>query len=194
VEAWVCAYIAHVSLADEHVAVLVTGISASGKSTVAQLLAERFPRGVHVRGDVFRRMVVTGREEMTAQPSAEAWRQLRLRYRLGAATVDAYFEAGFSVVVQDVVVGPVLDEYVGLIRSRPLIVVVLVPRLDVVAGRERGRPKTGYRDGLATMSQMDAGLRGDTARLGLWLDSSDQTPNETVDEITVRAWAEGRVG
>ena len=182
------------SLTDEHVAVLVTGISASGKSTVAQLLAERFPRGVHIRGDTFRRMVVAGREEMTAQPSVEAWRQLRLRYRLGAATVDAYFDAGFSVVVQDVVVGPFLDEYVGLIRSRPLSVVVLVPRVDVVADRERTRNKTGYRDGLATMSQMDAGLRRDTPRLGLWLDSSDQTPHETVDEIAARAWVEGRVG
>jgi chloramphenicol 3-O-phosphotransferase len=183
-----------VSLADEHVAVLVTDISASGKSTVAQFLAERFPRGVHVRGDVFRRMVVAGREEMTAQPSAEAWQQLRLRYQLGAATVDAYFDAGFSVVVQDVVVGSVLEEYVGLIRSRPLIVVVLVPRLDVVAGRERARPKTGYRDGLDTMNEMDAGLRRDTSRLGLWLDTSDQTPRETVDEIAARAWVEGQVG
>ena len=139
-------------------------------------------------------MVVAGREEMTAQPSVEAWRQLRLRYRLGAVTADAYFDAGFSVVVQDVVVGPVLDEYVGLLRSRPLIVVVVVPRLDAVAERERTRLKIGYRDDVATMSQMDAALRSDTSCLGLWLDTSDQTPNETVDEIAARAWVAGRVG
>jgi predicted kinase len=31
---------------------VITGAMASGKSTVAQLLAERFDRAVHVRGDV----------------------------------------------------------------------------------------------------------------------------------------------
>jgi hypothetical protein len=40
---------------------LITGIQAAGKSTVAQLLAERLPRPVHVRGDAFRRMAVDGR-------------------------------------------------------------------------------------------------------------------------------------
>ena len=40
--------------------ILVTGIQASGKSTIAQLLAERLPQSVHVRGDLFRRMIVNG--------------------------------------------------------------------------------------------------------------------------------------
>jgi uridine kinase len=33
--------------------ILITGVQAAGKSTVAQSLAERLPRSVHVRGDVF---------------------------------------------------------------------------------------------------------------------------------------------
>ena len=37
---------------------IITGIMASGKSTVAQLLAERFQRGVHVHGDIYRKMIV----------------------------------------------------------------------------------------------------------------------------------------
>ncbi|HEY2553556.1 MAG TPA: zeta toxin family protein [Streptosporangiaceae bacterium] len=40
---------------------LVTGIQAAGKSTVAQALAKKFERSVHVRGDLFRRMMVNGR-------------------------------------------------------------------------------------------------------------------------------------
>jgi hypothetical protein len=43
--------------------VVITGIMASGRSTVAQLLAERLPRSVHVRGDVLRTMIVSGRQE-----------------------------------------------------------------------------------------------------------------------------------
>ena len=79
----------------------ITGVMAAGKSTVAELLAQRFEKGVHLRGDVFRRMIVSGREEMCAKPSMEAVRQLHLRYRLAADAAKAYFEAGFSVVLQD---------------------------------------------------------------------------------------------
>ncbi|MBV9952864.1 MAG: AAA family ATPase [Acidimicrobiia bacterium] len=174
--------------------VLVTGIPAAGKSTVAEALAQRFDRGVHVKGDVFRRMVVSGREEMTAEPSAEAWDQLRLRYRLGAATAEAYHDAGFSVVVQDVVVGEVLEPYVASITRRPLVVVVLAPGTDAVAEREAGRGKTAYRDDMSGIAAMDRGLREATPRIGLWLDTSDQTAEETVDEIVRRGLAEGSVG
>jgi dephospho-CoA kinase len=78
------------ALTDHAAIVLITGIPAAGKSTVADRLARRFERGVHVRGDVFRRMVVTGRHDMTSTPSEEAWRQLRLRYRLTAHAADTY--------------------------------------------------------------------------------------------------------
>ena len=177
---------------DEHPVVLITGISASGKSTVADLLARRFERGVHVKGDVFRRMVVSGREEMSGAPSAEAWAQLRVRYRLGAATADAFHAAGFAVVVQDVVVGLVLDEYVAAIRSRPRLVVVLAPQPEVVAMREAERDKVAYREGGLTVAALDHALRNETRRLGLWLDTSTQTPEQTVDEIIERS-GEARV-
>lgn len=55
---------------------LITGVMASGKSTVAQLLAEKFDKGVHLRGDTFRRMIVSGREEMLPDSEGEAVRQL----------------------------------------------------------------------------------------------------------------------
>ena len=44
--------------------ILITGIQAAGKSTVAQALAESLPNSVHVRGDLFRRMIVNGRVDM----------------------------------------------------------------------------------------------------------------------------------
>lgn len=163
--------------------VLITGVMAAGKSTVAQALAERLPRAAHVRGDVFRRMVVSGRAEYVPGSPAggEAEAQLRLRYRLSAATADTYAEAGFTAVVQDVVLGPDLAAYVELVRTRPLYVIVLAPPPETVAAREEGRTKTGY--GAWTVEELDAGLRARTPRIGLWLDTSELTVAETVEAI-----------
>lgn len=177
--------------ASEQAIILITGIQAAGKSTVAQLLAERLPRSVHVRGDLFRRMVVNGRADMTPDPSEEALRQLRLRHRLTATVADDYFRDGFTVIAQDVILGEHLTELVQLIQRRPLLVVVLAPRVETVAARDAARSKDAYSDW--TVRLLDQGLRNDTPRLGLWLDTSDQTPAETVDEIINRAWVEARI-
>ena len=169
---------------------LLTGIMASGKSTVAQLLAERLPRAAHVRGDAFRRMIVTGRRKMTPGAGREAEAQLALRYRLAATAADAYFGAGFSVVVQDVVLGGWLPRFVDLVGSRPLLV-VLAPRPEAVEAREANRPKTGY--GAWTAEQLYRSMREEAPRLGLWIDSSEQTPGQTAEEILERAWEEAAV-
>ena len=114
---------------------LITGPMAAGKSSVAELLARRFARGVHLEGDVFRRSIISGREEMSPDPLAEAIEQLRLRYRLAAAAADVYHAAGFTVALEDVVGGAFLRDYIALIQSRPLHVIVLVPSLKALTAR-----------------------------------------------------------
>lgn len=178
--------------------ILITGIQAAGKSSVAQAVAERLERSVHLRGDVFRRMIVNGRADMgPADPPAEAVRQLRLRYQLAAQAADGYAEAGFTVVLQDIVLGGDLAEMVTAIRARPLYVVVLAPRPQVVAEREDARRlargKTAYKPGDRSAAELDASLRRETPRMGLWLDTSEQTLDQTVDELLTRVWAEARV-
>jgi zeta toxin len=139
---------------------LISGPMASGKSTVGRLLASRFERGVHLDGDVFRRSIVSGRSEMTPDPSPAALEQLRLCHRLGAAVADAYFEAGFTVALEDVVPAPFLGDYRTAIRNRPCHVIVLLPASVAAAGFDTDAP-----------------------RVGIWLDTTDLTPEETVDEI-----------
>jgi GrpB-like predicted nucleotidyltransferase (UPF0157 family) len=168
----------------EAVVYLITGPMAAGKSTVARLLAARFERGVHLEGDIFRRSIVSGREEMTPDASPEAVEQLRLRYRLAAAAADEYFEAGFTVALEDVVAGDLLGEYRTMIRSRPCHVVVLLPSMEAVTARERARESAGYTRW--TVPELYEGFANATTRVGIWLDTTGLSPEETVDAILAR--------
>ena len=106
--------------------IVITGAMAAGKSTVAELLARRLPASVHIRGDVFRKMVVNGRVDMTPDAGPEAMAQLHLRYALAGHTADTYAAAGFDAIVQDVIIGAELrrlrrpDPDPGPVPGRPL--------------------------------------------------------------------------
>jgi chloramphenicol 3-O-phosphotransferase len=122
---------------------------------------------------------------MSPEPTPEALEQLVLRYRLAAAAADTYFEAGFAVALEDVVVGPLLDEYRTMIRSRPCHVVVLIPSIETVATRERERADKGYIGGWTVERHYDDFV-STTPQTGLWLDTTEHAPEETVDEILAR--------
>jgi chloramphenicol 3-O-phosphotransferase len=160
---------------------LITGVMASGKSTVAEMLASKMEKGVHLRGDVFRKMIVSGREEMRENPPEEAVKQLHLRYRLAADAARMYFENGFAVVLQDNYYGEDLPRMLDLLKGLPVRAVVLCPDVKTVQEREVRRGKVGYTG--FTVEALHAAFLRETPRLGLWLDTSKQTPEETVRAI-----------
>lgn len=165
--------------------ILITGIMAAGKSTIAQHLAERLPKSVHLRGDIFRRMIVNGRVEMEPDAAESALEQLRLRYTLAVRAAELYCKAGFTVVYQDVVIGPMLSDVVNSLKDKqPCYLIVLCPSPEVVAERESGRGKVGY--GSWTPENLDQELRNNTPHLGLWLDTSTLSVEETVNVILVQ--------
>lgn len=169
---------------------LITGAQASGKSTIADLLARRFEHGVHVRGGQFYRWAVRGWFHVGAPDEEEAGRLLDLRYRLSALVADEYASAGFTTVVQDNIYGIDVERWLDSINAGPTHLVVLRPRVDVVEARDAHRQRTlgkvAYRFGFtpAINDKHVAGMRRD---LGLWLDTSEHSPDETVNEILARA-------
>jgi chloramphenicol 3-O-phosphotransferase len=160
---------------------LITGAMAAGKSTVAEALARRFERAVHLRGDVFRRMIVSGQAEMEAVLSAEALEQLHLRQAIAGLAARSYLEAGFTVVYQDIIVGDDLVRVTTELADLHPCVVLLDPSAEVLARRDRERHKHGYSDAFPPRVLRDA-LRA-TAGIGLAIDSSDMGVDEVVQRI-----------
>lgn len=168
---------------------IVGGIPGAGKTTVSGLLARRFERGVHIESDELQRFIVRGGLWPADEPEEEATRQLHMRARNGTLLADSYFAEGFTVVIDAVVIGSHLTDYKRYITGRPLHFVLLLPRPEVVEQRDASRPRKHVFD---RYGYLDAAARNETPREGLWLDASELTAEETVEEI-LRRDAESRL-
>jgi len=168
--------------------IVITGIQAAGKSTVARLLAQRFERGVHIEADLLYQMIVTGRvlpQEPGVMPP-EAERQLRLRLRNACLLARSFYEAGFSVVIDEIIIGERYDHLKEDLAGLPFELVVLAPRAEVVAKeRDASRGKRVVL-GEEWATYLDRELRATMSTRGVWIDNSEHTPEETVEEIVRR--------
>jgi predicted kinase len=162
---------------------LISGIPGAGKTTVAHALATRFPRAVHLEGDRIGELVVSGSVLPHEEPREEASRQLEVRRTSMCRIADTFADAGFVVVLDDVVVSPgVLAAYQAELRAHPLAFVQLTPSLEVVRDRDAGRDKHWFE----VWAHLDTQMRQWDPRPGLWLDTSALTVEETVDAILDR--------
>ena len=160
--------------------VLVSGVPGAGKTTIAALLAARLPRAVHIEADALQRMIVSGARWPDQEPIEEGFRQLRLRGRNSCLLADSFSAAGFVSIIDDIVIGSRLDEYVSDLRRSPVYLVMLLPALEVLRERNRTRSKS---DVFHQSLQLDPVARTENAASGWHLDTSSLTANETVDRI-----------
>lgn len=165
------------------VLILLSGIPGAGKSTIAGLLARSYARGVHVEADVLQRMIVSGGLWPDQTPADEAHRQLRQRGKHAALLADAYIAAGFTTVLDDVIIGARLSEMLSDLRTRPVCFVLLAPRLEVVQARNAMRPNKNV---FASWQHLHEVNLRETPRVGLWLDTSDITAEESAATILAR--------
>jgi len=172
-------------------AVVVVGAQAAGKSSIARSLAMRFDHGAFVDGDVLWKMVVGGAVDMGADADTEADRQLALRYRHGALLCESFVSEGYIAVHAENMYGPAVEQHLRSLRcDRSLI--VLRPHPEVIERRERERGSNAYEPWIPPGgSLLDAITRfdewvADIPRIGMWIDSSDLTIEETVNVILDR--------
>ncbi len=160
---------------------LVTGLPGAGKTTVSRALALRWPAAAHVDADKLRSWIVSGAVWPDPELEGEALRQYELAIRNHCLLARSYAEAGFTPVLDNMIVtGEHLQAYLNYLAGGRLHLVVLAPTSDVVARRDAERPDKTVGD---QFMHLDAVMREELAGRGLWIDSSDQTVEQTVDAI-----------
>lgn len=161
---------------------IITGAMAVGKSTVAQALAERLGKSVHLRGDVFRKMIASGAAEMGPILSLEARAQLDLRHALACDAARRYHAAGFDVVYQDIIIGPDLAKVAAALADLEPRIVVLKAQPQTLLSRDRGRHKNGYHNGFPPEVLADA-IEHDMPPIGMSIDTTDLNVDAVIEQI-----------
>jgi len=171
---------------------IVTGMPASGKSTVTRLVAGRLPRAARIDADVVHEMIVSGRVRFDSGSAEEAARQGELRAFNVCALANNFTDAGFTAIIDEVVPDREdFDWYVEKLRGRPVLFVVLAPPLEVCQQRNEVRPEADRVD--YDFTEYYESMRAELSGIGWWLDSSRLTPDETAAAITARAGTEAVV-
>ena len=169
---------------------LISGIPGAGKTTVARLLAERFERSAIIEGDLLQGWIVSGGVWPGAAPAEESARQIQLNMRNQCLLARSYAAAGFTPVIDYVVVSRAgLGEYRHGLAGLALHLVVLHPGKNVVIAREAAREKSQrHRDkhGLTIgehFAHLEQPLVAELTGFGLWIDNAGLSPQATVDAI-----------
>lgn len=160
--------------------IVISGLPGVGKSTTARALALRFDRAAHVEADKLQDLIVAG----AAVPdidgvSTEAQRQLDLRLHHASLLAQSFADAGFTAIVDDIVIGDTVDALGVVFGSHDVHFVMLLPDFACVKKRwiDLDSPFADSWDWI------DDVIRNRTTRIGLWLDTTDLDVDQTVDAI-----------
>ncbi len=178
---------------------LVLGGPAVGKSTTSRLLADAFPRSIHVPVDDIRHMVRGGLALPALPWTDEISRQVTLGREAALAVAEHYASQGFAVVMDDFWDPHHAAEYRDVVRRPGVHGVLLHAPREVALQRNRVRspgPEGDYIEGAIAHAAGIIGPVLDRLPAEGWtvIDTSALTPEATVAAILEAAGLEVGIG
>jgi predicted kinase len=170
---------------------LITGTPGAGKTSVSIALMKRFPFGLHIPVDDLREWVVSGLADPVPVWTAETTRQFRIARQAALAMARLYLEAGFAVVIDDVIFPAEAQEmFVVPLPDYTIHKVLLKPSVATAQSRNATRTNKTYdTSSLVELIGMVHKMMPPSvyARAG-WtiINSTRLTLDETVDAILSR--------
>lgn len=162
---------------------VVSGLPGSGKSTTSKELASRFERAAHVEADQLQSLITSGAVFPDLNGiNTEARQQLDLRLANACLLARSFLQAGFNVVIDEIVIGPAIEDLRQHLNDIRFEFIMLVPDFDHVKQRwiDMQSPFAESWDWI------DDEIRNHTERIGHWIDTTNLDPQQTVDLILER--------
>lgn len=163
--------------------IVMAGLPGAGKSTLSRRLAQHFDAAAHVEADRLQDLIVSGAVHGDVNGiSDEAARQIRLRLHHAVLLARSFREAGFTAIVDDIITGPRFDHLRDELGDTPFSFVMLLRDLEVMkeSWRAIGSPFVDSFDWI------DDEIRHHTPRVGLWLETTGRSEDETFAELVTR--------
>jgi len=162
------------------------GTPASGKSTVAKALMQRFEKGVHIPVDNLRQMVVSGLSDMALEVPPATVKQLRLARETASHMARNYSDHEFAVAIDDFWFGDQPDEVYAQKIGQRITRVLLLPNLETTVQRLYSRnPNEGSFKKILeqAIGIVYSSVQAHPKTDWLVIDSSRLSVGETVDQI-----------
>lgn len=164
--------------------IIITGTPGAGKSSVAEALSLRLERSAHIQVDFFRKMIRSG----YASPhhwNDEVTRQYALARKNAAATTLNIAQAGFTVIIDDIVHQEWVQDWIDNLNGLSPRFVLLQPTL--AKAKERNITREIWTVEESIIESLHSSFAQNNTPQSGWIvvDNTYQTIEETVDEIMI---------
>jgi thymidylate kinase len=159
--------------------IILTGPPGAGKSTIGKILASKLEKSAIVSADDMRDMVKNGRAEVCGKGWEE---QLLLGEKNAVCLTRNFYESGFNVILDDVLLNSKFEFYYKNLNNCNLKIFLLMPNKEVLAKRDLERGECAMKERSTFLHDKFSEFVKKEKRF-IVIDSSKQTKEETAEEI-----------